>query len=108
MRRDLSLSKLRGELTIPNQFTNSFLQRLLSKVFFGLLCKGLFNQVQEYYGKYREKTQDQNEPKIQIYTAQELQGLYQDKDPYQDQFHKDSQVHVQDQVHLQNRFQRQI
>ena len=93
MRRDLSLAKLRGELTIPNQFTNSFLQRLLSKVFSDLLCKRAFNQV-----KYKEKTQDQNEPNIQIYTAQEHQGLYQDKDPYQDQFHKDSQVHVQDQV----------
>jgi len=31
MRADLSLSKLRGELFIPRQFTNSFLQRLLSK-----------------------------------------------------------------------------
>merc|ERR1719494_539943 len=38
MRKDLSLAKLRGELTIPNQFTNSFLQRLLSKVFSGLPC----------------------------------------------------------------------
>jgi len=31
MRADLSLAKLRGELVIPKQFTNSFLQRLLSK-----------------------------------------------------------------------------
>ena len=34
MRADLSLAKLRGELVIPSQFTNSFLQRLLSKVLF--------------------------------------------------------------------------